>query len=226
MWIRWNLSYVVRFNIRNAVGIDIGDSVHTATKNLADFSNVIIIQDDMINPRYLQGQKFDIVYSIGVLHHLKSPEKGFDSIIRHVKSGGRFHCWVYAKEGNEIIRFLVEPIRKIASRLPWFLNKYCIALPLSIPFSLYSKMLGIATRYDKLNIIFSKLPLSKYMQWISKTNFKFHHHVAFDQLVSPCTHFIEKKIIEEWLTDSRILADSTYIIFRNNNGWKFGGQKR
>ena len=43
---------------------------------------------------------FDLVYCIGVLHHLKDPAAGFEAVLRHTRPGGRFHCWVYAEEGN------------------------------------------------------------------------------------------------------------------------------
>ena len=68
-----------------------------------------------------------------------------------------------------------------------------------------------------------KIPLFHYMLWIGKCGFKFHHHVAFDQLVTPVTHYISKRRIESWLDDPRIDQSSKYIIFRNGNGWKFGG---
>jgi hypothetical protein len=62
------------------------------------------------------------------------------------------------------------------------------------------------------------------MLWISKRNFSFHHHVAFDQLVTPMTHYITKERVLKWLSDDRVDPDSTYLEFRNKNGWKFGGK--
>ena len=68
------------------------------------------------------------------------------------------------------------------------------------------------------------LPLYRYMLWIGKRNLSFHHHVAFDQLVTPMTHYITKQRVEKWLSDERVEPGSTYIEFRNKNGWKFGGK--
>jgi len=127
------LLHLMRWQPRQADGIDLGESVLSAKENLskAGFSNFQITQNDLTT---LTTTGADVVYCIGVLHHLKCPQKGFEAVVRNVKPGGRFHCWVYAKEGNLPIRMLVEPLRKIFSKLPWWFTKYFIALPLAVPF--------------------------------------------------------------------------------------------
>jgi len=166
---------------------------------------------------------FDVVYSIGVLHHLKDPKKGLDAVVRNTKSGGRFHVWVYAREGNGIVVYVVDPIRKITSRLPWWFTKYFIATPLVVPFFLYAKLLSFLPRFGFLK----KFPLYEYSLWIAKREFGFFRHVAFDQLVTPQTAYIPRTTIEEWLKSyPEVDLESTYIIMRNGNSWKFGGTKR
>jgi hypothetical protein len=68
------------------------------------------------------------------------------------------------------------------------------------------------------------MPLYSYSSWISKRDFLFFRHVAFDQLVTPQTKYIDRKTIEKWMSSSELIDQSTtYIIFRNGNSWKFGG---
>jgi len=220
------LQFVARNGVETAVGMDLGESVTTAKKTLSDYPNVLIIKDDMVHSSCLSKIHFDLVYCIGVLHHLQKPEKGFSSILSHTAPGGRFHCWVYGKEGNLVVRTFVEPIRRIACRLPWFLNKYAIALPLVIPFFVYSKMCYMLAGLTAFERGKKYLPLFEYMRWVSKRGFRFHHHVAFDQLVSPQTRYLSRAEIEQWLRDPRIEQGTVYIIHRNGNGWKFGGRKR
>ncbi|MCP9455882.1 MAG: methyltransferase domain-containing protein [Nitrospira sp.] len=201
-------------------GVDLGDSVQSAIENMSatGFSHWKVTRADLTE---FVSDGFDLVYSIGVLHHLKDPKKGFDAVLRNVKSGGRFHCWVYAKEGNALIIYLVDPIRKVASRLPWWINKYLIATPLVVPYFLYAKLLS---RFRSLKIL-KKLPLYDYSIWIAKREFAFFRHVAFDQLVTPQTSYIDRQTIESWLhRNDRIDPGSTYIIMRNGNSWKFGGR--
>lgn len=200
-------------------GVDLGDSVNSARKNmtLSNFENWRITQADLNSFR---SDGFDFVYCIGVLHHLENPKKGLNSVIANVKKGGRFHCWVYAREGNAIIIYLVEPLRRLFSRFPWWLTKYFVAIPLAVPFYFYAKMINAL---KNLTII-RKLPLYEYCLWIAKRELSFFRHVAFDQLVTPQTTYIDKKTIELWLSEYPYIdKESVYIIMRNGNSWKFGG---
>lgn len=204
------------------IGIDLGASVQRASELMGKAA--IIEKGDMTDHQDLKKRfnEQDVVYSIGVLHHLKSPQSGFQSLVAMTKPGGQFHGWVYAHEGNGVVRNFVDPLRKIVNLLPWSINKYLVALPLSIPFFLYSNFCRCITAVFK-NF---PLPMKDYMLWISKRNFNFHHHVAFDQLVTPVTHYIKREQIESWLEHPDVDPAHNYIIFRNGNGWKFGGRKK
>lgn len=169
--------------------------------------------------------RFDVVYCIGVLHHLTSPVDGFRSVLRHTKPGGRFHCWVYAREGNAVIRLVVDPIRRVASRMPWWVTKYALALPLVTPFFLYAKLLRAAGLLSPSSPL-RWLPLFDYTRWIAEREFRFFRHVATDQLITPVTHYIGRAAVDAWLADPGIDPASTYVIFRNGNSWKFGGRTR
>jgi ubiquinone/menaquinone biosynthesis C-methylase UbiE len=201
-------------------GVDLGNSIQSAKKNLEATAqqNWRIAQGDLTQ---YASKGFDVVYCIGVLHHLKDPKKGFDAVIRNVNAGGKFHCWVYAREGNAVVISMVDPLRKIVSRLPWWMTKYLAATPLAVPFFVYAKLLSHA----KDNTLAQRLPQFDYCQWIAKREFSFFRHVVFDQLVTPQTTYISRQTVEQWLTsDPRIDPSSTYIIFRNGNSWKFGGK--
>lgn len=202
-------------------GVDLGDSVRSAQANMGrvPFSNWRITQADMTEFRRDGG--YDFVYSIGVLHHLSEPKRGLDAVVANTRRGGRFHCWVYAREGNGVIIHVVDPIRKVASRLPWWITKYCLATPLVVPYYFYAKALS---RFRNLPWV-RKLPLYEYSLWISRRSFAFFRHVAFDQLVTPRTAYISRKAVEEWLNSyDNVDKDSVYIVMRNGNSWKFGGR--
>lgn len=215
------LVHMARWEPSQITGVDLGSSTEAARKNLRQtgYENYSIVQADLTA---FSSAGFDLVYCIGVIHHLKNPRKGFDAVLANVKPGGRFHCWVYAREGNGIIIWLVDPLRKITARLPWWITKYLIATPLVLPYFIYAKMLcslrGVAW--------VRKLPLFEYSLWIGERPYSFFRHVAFDQLVAPQTGYINRTTIESWLRDSRVAPESSYIIFRNGNSWKFGGVVR
>jgi SAM-dependent methyltransferase len=212
--------YVLGWDPAQLDGVDLGASVDAARANLEATGrrNWSITQTDLTAH---EGGAYDLVYCIGVLHHLSDPKKGFDAVLRNAKAGGRFHCWVYAREGNAVIIHLVDPIRRLASHLPWWFTKYFVATPLVVPYFLLAKLLATLPRWRVLRSI----PLYEYSLWIAEREFAFFRHVAFDQLVAPRTIYVDRATIESWLTgEARIDPRSTYIIMRNGNSWKFGGK--
>ncbi len=201
-------------------GVDLGAAVESANHNMAatDFPSWKVTRADLTT---FTSKGFDLVYCIGVLHHLKQPRKGLNAVIRNTKPGGRFHCWVYAREGNAVIRYLVEPLRRVCSRLPWWFTKYLVATPLTLPYFIYAKALALLPRGRR----FERLPLHAYSLWIARREFSFFRHVAFDQLVTPQTTYLRKETIEGWLADfANLEPENTYIVMRNGNSWKFGGR--
>ena len=213
------MTHMTTWNPSLLVGVDLGDSVSMAERNLARAgARHRLVKHDLVTYR---GGPYDLVYCIGVLHHLNDPRAGFDSVLDNTRAGGRFHCWVYAHEGNTVIRWFVDPVRKLASAMPWWFTKYLIATPMVVPYFLYAKTLN-ALRWPMLR----RLPLYAYSLWISQRGFPFFRHVAFDQLVTPQTTYLRRSTVEEWLGDPRIDPTSTYLIFRNGNSWKFGGTRK
>lgn len=219
------LYHMAGFGPARLVGVELANTLDVARRNLKDFpgSQVELHRGDIT--RVVLGE-FDVVYCIGVLHHLTDPGAGFASVIRHTRPGGRFHCWVYAWEGNAIVRYLVDPLRRVSSRLPWWLTKYALALPLVVPYFAYAKLLRWLWPRGAPRGLRPLLPLHDYSLWIAERELGFFHHVAFDQLVTPTTTYIPREQVEDWLADPRVEPGSGYVIFRNGNSWKFGGRRR
>jgi SAM-dependent methyltransferase len=213
------LVHLMAWNPSQVTGVDLGRSTLSAEVNMraTGFENYKIIQTDLTT---FSSEGFDLVYCIGVLHHLENPGKGFASVLANTKPGGRFHCWVYAREGNDVVIRLVDPLRKITARLPWWTTKYLIATPLAFSYFIYAKLLRRFRRTSWAK----KTPLFEYSMWISERPFSFFRHVVFDQLVTPQTRYMEKATVESWLSDSKVEPGSAYLIFRNGNSWKFGGR--
>jgi SAM-dependent methyltransferase len=214
--------HVLRWRPQWLDGIDLGAAVESAERNLAasGFANWSVRREDLTG---FDGGGHDVVYSIGVLHHLADPRAGFESVVRNTRPGGRFHCWVYAREGNAVVIALVDPLRRLASRLPWWLVKYAIATPLALPFFAYAKLIAAAPRWRWLE----RLPLHAYSLWIAPREFAFFRHVAFDQLVSPRTAYIDRATVQAWLDGNpRVVRESAYVTLRNGNSWKFGAVVR
>ena len=216
------MAHVLRWGPAQLDGIDLGDAVDSARRNLAasGCSNWSVRRADLES---FASAGYDVVYSIGVLHHLAAPRRGLEAVLRNTRPGGRFHCWVYAREGNGVVRWMVDPLRRVASRLPWWFTKYGLAAPLVVPYYLYAKAIASMRRSEWMRA----MPLYEYSLWIARREFAFFRHVAFDQLVAPRTAYLDRATIESWLADDPSIAPgSTYLIMRNGNSWKFGGRRR
>jgi SAM-dependent methyltransferase len=214
------LYHAAAYGPARLAGVELGDTLARTRENLAHLPPGVLDlhQGDLTK---VDVGEFDFVYCIGVLHHLGSPDDGWRAVLRHTRPGGRFHCWVYAREGNDVVVHVVDPVRKVASRLPWWLTKYGVALPLTVPYFVYAKALGHVP-----SSVAARLPLGTYSQWIAQRSFGFFHHVAFDQLVTPETHYIPRATVDRWLDSPEVAHGTAYVRRRNGNSWTFGGQKR
>ena len=74
------------------VAVDLGDAIDVARRNLPP--SVLTVQADAEALPFEPGS-FDLVMSIGVLHHLPDTERALGSIARYAKPGGHVHVYLY-----------------------------------------------------------------------------------------------------------------------------------
>jgi len=93
------------------VGIDLSRAVEAAHENLGD--RALIAQADLFNLPF-RDATFDVVYSIGVLHHTPDTAAALRSIARLVRPGGILAIWVYRKHWT---RTASDLYRRITTRM-------------------------------------------------------------------------------------------------------------
>jgi len=76
------------------IGIDLSSAVDAAYENIGQRPNVNILQADVFQLPFRENS-FDIIYSIGVLHHTPDCEKAFRSLPKFLKPGGKIVIWLY-----------------------------------------------------------------------------------------------------------------------------------
>ncbi len=115
------------------VGVDLAAAnVAEARRRFGRFRQVRIHQDNLLRLA-LPDNRFDFVYSTGVLHHTEDPERGFRELLRVLKPGGRIYIGVYGKGGmyNEVVvpaakfagRLVPRTVAmRVARRIPWLLR--------------------------------------------------------------------------------------------------------
>lgn len=79
------------------VGLDLGDHIDRAAQVLSGQDNVDLVQGSVLDPPFADAS-FDVVYSVGVLHHSPAPEAAVRALARLVRPGGRLSVWVYPPE--------------------------------------------------------------------------------------------------------------------------------
>jgi SAM-dependent methyltransferase len=65
-----------------------------------------------------QDRDFDLVVSIGVLHHVEDPAPIVKAARCALRPGGVIFIWLYGREGNGIYLALFEPLRAVTKRMP------------------------------------------------------------------------------------------------------------
>lgn len=209
-----------QFQACEVIGIDLSDAVDAAYANTRHLPNVHVIQADILNLPF--AAPFDLVYSIGVLHHLPDPKQGFVSLTKHVRPGGQISIWVYGKEGNGWIEKFVNPLRlHVTSRAPKLVTRafsFAFAFPLYLALKL---VYGPVQRHRTLTWLKSRLPYGEYLCAISDYTFAENFWNVFDHLVAPTAFYHRREEVEDWFVASGIAQSE--ISQRNGNSWRATG---
>lgn len=96
------------------VGLDLGNQVERAFEPYAEDPRVDIVQGSVLAPPFQAGV-FDVVVSLGVLHHTPAPPKGVERLAALLRPGGSLSLMVYPPE------YWGGVIREPFSRLVHFL---------------------------------------------------------------------------------------------------------
>jgi SAM-dependent methyltransferase len=109
------------------IGVDLSAAVVKAAQLCSGLQNVAILQADLLDLP-VADSAFDLVYSIGVLHHTPNPRRAFGEIARKVKPGGRMAVWLYRR--NVLLQeWLNSGLRAVTTRLPsQVLEPVCVGI--------------------------------------------------------------------------------------------------
>lgn len=133
-----NMYWPLKYGASHAVGIDVDDrTLAAARKNLATFSRAEVRACSAYD--LAEENQYDIVFSIGVIHHLERPRDAIQNMIRATKPGGKVFMWVYGREGNEFIVTMVNALRRALVPLPPFVSD-AVSFVFTVPLWLWLKI--------------------------------------------------------------------------------------
>lgn len=97
------------------VGVDLSVAVEAAQRNLGDLPDTAFLQADVFNLPF-RPESFDLIYSIGVLHHTPDTRAAFAMLPRLLRPGGRIAIWVYSRERR--LRYLSSDVyRRVTTKM-------------------------------------------------------------------------------------------------------------
>lgn len=213
--------FAASYGASEVVALDLSEAVETARRNLAQFDNVHVVQGDLLRPPLrsaADGGGFDLVYSIGVLHHLPDPYEGFRTLLRYVRRGGTIAVWLYGHENNGFVRNVVEPIRRVSTRIPPPALR-TLAWPLAIGFHGAAKAIYRPLEHT---VVGRSLPLHEYMSSVADFSFRQNYGIVFDQLVAPTAAYIKGDELRTWFARNGL--EDVHVSHRHGNSWRGQGR--
>jgi SAM-dependent methyltransferase len=168
-----NSYWPILYGAQKGVGIDIDKrSLEATNNNLGHFKNFETRELSAYDIDYVE--QFDIVFSIGVIHHLQDPKLALRNMTRAAKAGGKILIWVYGQENVRWINTVFDPLRKaIFSKLPISVTHFLSLFPTAFLW------------------LFLRIGLGKFEYFDLLRKFSFWHlrSIVFDQMLPQIANY-------------------------------------
>lgn len=189
------------------IGFDLHDGVKLAARLCRDQPNALFAKADLFRPPL--RPVFDVIVSIGVLHHTPDPGAAFHSLAMLLKPGGRIAVFIYSQQRERLIMRTVTVLRlAVFSRLPLSL---LLAFSYALGCLLYPVVFWLYPMIETGRARGTTwLPFSEYFGWVRKTDFENLVHVLFDHLVTPIASYHSEEDIHHWVDSSGLELESLW----------------
>jgi SAM-dependent methyltransferase len=181
-----NSYWPMTYGASGGVAIDLdARSLAAARHNLAPYPAVLVQEASAYDLPFENA--FDIVFSIGVIHHLEFPDKALSAMVRAAKPRGRVAIWVYGLENNRWLVSFLDPLRRaLFSRMP-----VAIVHHLSLyPAALLWVLLRLRLR-----------PIA-YFRLIAGFDFRHLRSIVFDQMLPRIANYWTRDQVERLMREA------------------------
>jgi SAM-dependent methyltransferase/uncharacterized protein YbaR (Trm112 family) len=212
-------TYYVSQTAREVIAMDLSQAIEVAARNNRERTNTHFIQADIYRPPFPPAS-FDFIYSLGVLHHLPEPEKGFRSLLRLLREGGFMNIYLYWNlEGEAAWRRallgVVTGARRITTRMPHKLLKkvsWAIAALFEVAFVSPARILG---RFESTSKLADRVPLGHYRKY----SFRVLHTDQFDRFSAPIENRYSSAEVAAWFERAGLKE----VKILGGQGWRASG---
>jgi SAM-dependent methyltransferase len=184
--------------------IDPSSAVFVAQKSCENLGNVRVSQASVDRLPFSPGT-FDLVFSLGVLHHIPDTAAGIKKCVEMIRPGGWFLVYLYYNLDNRGTMYraifkVVNILRKCISVLPEAGKKLFCDL---IAFSVYLPMATLSKIAERIagDTVAERIPLNYYR----KTRFQIMRNDARDRFGTPLERRFSRKEIELMLQESGLV---------------------
>ena len=174
------------------IGLDFSSAIEAA-REVTRGTGIGLVRGDLLHPPF--ERSFDIVLSIGVLHHLPDPFAGFQALARCVRRGGRIVVWVYSAE-RRLSNILVEVLRGLSQRLSHRALHWATFPLAAVDFALVRTIL--LTRPVLRTRLWNRI-IPSHIRLYADFPFKICWADWFDRLGVPVRRYYKRRDLEEWL---------------------------
>lgn len=168
-----NSHWPMTYGAAGGVAVDLDErSLSAARRTLAAHPTMEVARASAYDLPY--RDRFDVVFSIGVVHHLQDPALALARMAAAARPGGQVMVWVYGAENNHWLTAGLNPLRRaLFSRLPTGLVHHLSLYPTGLLWLLLR--LGVQ-------------PIS-YFRLIAKFGFPHLRSIVFDQMLPRIAHY-------------------------------------
>jgi SAM-dependent methyltransferase len=163
---------------------------------------------------------FDLVMSIGVLHHLPDSERALRSIARYAKPGGHVHVYVYwvpERGWHRSVLRAVTALRRVTVRLPHrLLHALCYPLAAVLQVAVVAPHRALRRR-PRTAALAATLPLKTYADY----PFGVLVNDQFDRFSAP----LERRFTAAEVRAAMLDAGLEDVVVLPNHGWIADGRR-
>ena len=201
------------------VGVDLSQAVDAAYRNNKGNSKVHIVQADVYHLPF-KKQQFDFIYSIGVLHHLPSPEEGFQLLPAYLKPDGSLFVWLYA---YTLRKRLLESLRMVSQslsnenihRMAWLCNL--------IDYGVFINAYKLLATLPVLGGGVERLAPARVVEY-AEHGYQVALTDWYDRLSAPLTNYYKQVEMQAWL-DHSTMKNRQLLAIGDSWWWLYGEVK-
>lgn len=181
------------------VGMDVSAAIDVAAAR--DGHRADFVEADLRFPPF-PPESFDLVYSLGVVHHLEDPVVGVRALARLVRPGGELRLYVYRTLDDEpwwkrALFQAVTALRQVTTRLPYPAVHGVSWLVAAVGTLLFLWPRCVLRHWGWGERLTRHLPLVHY----ADVPFRMVVSEQFDRLVAPIEGRFGRAEVEGWLRD-------------------------